>query len=566
MTTDFDLAQTQTTLFAALLDARDRFGGKQGGARGSGAPAADLWPPGARRPGARAEARGHTDPGERVGVLLPNVQGLAVVLFGLNAFGRVPAMLNFTAGVKNLRAACEMAGIRTIVTSRRFVEQGKLDEVVAALERGTPARLARGRARRRSRASTKRAAFSTACSRPRFMPASASSRTIRPSSCSPRARRARRRASCSPAPTSSPTRGRSRRMPGAALDRRRHLLQSAADVPFLRSDGGAAHRRPQRHEGGALSEPAALPSGAEARSARRARRSCSRPTLSSRATPAPPTRAISRRVRYVIAGAERVKDETRRLWDTLRDHDPRRLWRDRMLARDRRATSRTRNRPGSVGPFLPGIEWRLEPVEGIHEGGRLVVQRSERHEGLPRPGAPGGIAPPEGRLARHGRHRDGRGRLRDDPRSRQALRQDRRRDGVARQPSRRWSRVSGPNSITSSWRCRTRARASRSCSSPTSPPRTGERCSQHAKEQGFPELWVPEGHPGCGDPGPRQRQDRLCRDGRDGEKSASNAITAHPQAAPGSAAVFARYNLEMISPLPKSFTGTPRCGNAFFLH
>ena len=28
---------------------------------------------------------------------------------------------------------------------------------------------------------------------------------------------------------------------------------------------------------------------------------------------------------------------------------------------------------GSAGPFLPGIEYRLEPVEGISEGGRLFV-------------------------------------------------------------------------------------------------------------------------------------------------------------------------------------------------
>ena len=49
-------------------------------------------------------------------------------VFGFAAFGRVPAMLNFTAGLENLRSACATAQIRTVVTSRRFVEQGKLDE------------------------------------------------------------------------------------------------------------------------------------------------------------------------------------------------------------------------------------------------------------------------------------------------------------------------------------------------------------------------------------------------------------------------------------------------------
>ena len=77
-----------------------------------------------------------TIPGERVGVLLPNVQGLAITVFGLSAFGRVPAMLNFTAGIKNLRAAAEVGGLKTIVTARRFVDQAKLDDVVAALGEG----------------------------------------------------------------------------------------------------------------------------------------------------------------------------------------------------------------------------------------------------------------------------------------------------------------------------------------------------------------------------------------------------------------------------------------------
>ncbi len=54
-----------------------------------------------------------------------------------------------------------------------------------------------------------------------------------------------------------------------------------------------------------------------------------------------------------------------------------------------------RNRHGSVGPFLPGIEWRLEPVEGIHEGGRLSVRGPNVMRGYLDPEAPGGIAPPE---------------------------------------------------------------------------------------------------------------------------------------------------------------------------
>lgn len=75
-----------------------------------------------------------TTQGEAVGVLLPNINGAAVAFFGLQAFGRVPAMLNFTVGEANLRSACATARIRRVVTARAFVEQAKLEEAVAALK------------------------------------------------------------------------------------------------------------------------------------------------------------------------------------------------------------------------------------------------------------------------------------------------------------------------------------------------------------------------------------------------------------------------------------------------
>ena len=77
-----------------------------------------------------------TQPGERVGVLLPSSAGAVVTFFALHAYGRVPSMLNFTAGLRNLRAAASLAGLRRVLTSRRFIEQGKLHDVVDALEGG----------------------------------------------------------------------------------------------------------------------------------------------------------------------------------------------------------------------------------------------------------------------------------------------------------------------------------------------------------------------------------------------------------------------------------------------
>lgn len=74
-----------------------------------------------------------TAPGERVGVLLPSSMGAVVAFFALQAFGRTPVMLNFSAGAANLLAACRQARVRRVLTSRRFVEQAGLEVVVEAL-------------------------------------------------------------------------------------------------------------------------------------------------------------------------------------------------------------------------------------------------------------------------------------------------------------------------------------------------------------------------------------------------------------------------------------------------
>ena len=52
------------------------------------------------------------------------------------------------------------------------------------------------------------------------------------------------------------------------------------------------------------------------------------------------------------------------------------------------------NRAGTVGPPLPGIETRLEPVEGITEGGRLLIRGPNVMAGYILPDHPGVLVPP----------------------------------------------------------------------------------------------------------------------------------------------------------------------------
>ncbi len=49
--------------------------------------------------------------------------------------GRVPAMINFTAGLTSILSACKAAGVATIVTSRAFVEKGNLGPLIDQLAR-----------------------------------------------------------------------------------------------------------------------------------------------------------------------------------------------------------------------------------------------------------------------------------------------------------------------------------------------------------------------------------------------------------------------------------------------
>ncbi len=71
--------------------------------------------------------------GGRVGVMLPNANGTAVTFLALASAGRVPAMINFSAGAANVLSACATAEVGTVLTSRAFIEKGRLGALVEAL-------------------------------------------------------------------------------------------------------------------------------------------------------------------------------------------------------------------------------------------------------------------------------------------------------------------------------------------------------------------------------------------------------------------------------------------------
>ncbi|MBN9670870.1 acyl-[ACP]--phospholipid O-acyltransferase [Labrenzia aggregata] len=71
---------------------------------------------------------------DAIGVMLPNANDCAATVLAAMSAGKVPAMLNFTAGMENVLSACRAADLGTILSSRAFVKQAKLEALVAGLE------------------------------------------------------------------------------------------------------------------------------------------------------------------------------------------------------------------------------------------------------------------------------------------------------------------------------------------------------------------------------------------------------------------------------------------------
>jgi acyl-[acyl-carrier-protein]-phospholipid O-acyltransferase/long-chain-fatty-acid--[acyl-carrier-protein] ligase len=386
----FETANRDRTLFEALLDARGLHGGK-----------ALAFEDVNRKPlsynrliaGSLALGRAlsrETRPGEAVGLLLPNANATAAAFFALQATGRVPAMLNFSTGTGNVQAACEAACIRTIITARRFVEQARLTEMVAALE---------GRMR---------VLYLEDIAKRIGLFAKLYGLAARPFAAAIHRRSGARPVDPAVILFTSGSEGTPKGVVLSHANILANCAQLAARVAFTPSDI-VFNALPVFHSFG-LTGGMLLPvlSGIKCflYPSPLHYRIVPEMVYDTNATILFGTdtfltgyaRAASAydfySVRYVFAGAEKVKDETRR------------AWMDKFGLRILEGYGATETapvlavntpmhfKPGTVGRLLPGIAWRLDPVPGVTEGARLWVSGPNVMLGYFRVDKPGILEPP----------------------------------------------------------------------------------------------------------------------------------------------------------------------------
>ena len=130
----FATSLTQLTLFESLLDAQKTYGGRHIIAEDTTRRTFTYRMLIRRCFVLGNQLQRSTARGETVGVLLPNSIAAVVTFFALQATGRVPVMLNYSAGRAAIVSACQTAQVKRVVTSHAFVERGGLESLITALE------------------------------------------------------------------------------------------------------------------------------------------------------------------------------------------------------------------------------------------------------------------------------------------------------------------------------------------------------------------------------------------------------------------------------------------------
>ena len=76
-----------------------------------------------------------TELGDNVGIFLPNSSTTLITVLGLQLYGRVPAMLNYSLGSASVLSACQTAQIKIVLTSHRFITLGNLTDEAEQLSK-----------------------------------------------------------------------------------------------------------------------------------------------------------------------------------------------------------------------------------------------------------------------------------------------------------------------------------------------------------------------------------------------------------------------------------------------
>ncbi|MBU1210002.1 MAG: AMP-binding protein, partial [Alphaproteobacteria bacterium] len=397
----FDPQACQTTVFEALLEARSRHGGSKLAVEDADRQRLtyDRLILGSLVLGSKLTAG--TGRGETVGVLLPNVAGMAVTYFALNAFGRVPAILNFTAGQRNVVSAARTALLHTVVTARRFVEAAKLEPIIAALEK---TEIAPGKRMRIVYLEDIRSGIG----------ALDKALGLLRSKYAKRFHRSQGGRADSPGVVlfTSGTEGH----PKGVVLTNANLVANARQM-FAHADGAftaadiVINPLPMFHSFG-LTAGTIMPlvSGMQVvlyptplhyrqipklvRDKKATVLFATDTFLLGYARAADPGDLAS--LRFVVAGAERVKDQTRKLWQQI-GTEVLEGYGATECAPVIACNLPGSNRPGTVGRVLPGMEVALDPVEGIATGGRLKVRGPNVMAGYVFAEHPGVVrAPPDG--------------------------------------------------------------------------------------------------------------------------------------------------------------------------
>jgi acyl-[acyl-carrier-protein]-phospholipid O-acyltransferase/long-chain-fatty-acid--[acyl-carrier-protein] ligase len=318
----------------------------------------------------RAWRRLNLGRGERVGVILPNVNGLPVTLLSLWAVGAVPTILNYSSGIPALCDCARLAGLTRIVTSRKFMEKAGID----------PGRLASS-GLELTYLEDVRAGISTG----------SKVRGILANLLAPGARLRGAGPGAGDTAVILFTSGSEGTPKGVELTHRNLLanIRQATAVIDLEDDDRIFNAMPLFHSFGLTAGTLfplvrgchvyLYPSPLHYRTvpALVYKRKCTvllgtNTFLNGYARRAHPYDFNS--VRFLFAGAEKVQDET---FDT---------WAQRFGVRILEGYGATECSPfisvntrvhpltGSVGRLLPGMECRLEPVAGVKDGGRLLVR------------------------------------------------------------------------------------------------------------------------------------------------------------------------------------------------